>query len=251
MTIAASAYRNAPGSVDQQVEQHLPLVRHVVSRLLMRLPPHYESDELIQWGVCGLLHAVRSFDPQRGVTFATFAYQRIQGAILDELRKIDTRSRTERRRATQIAEAARDIEARVGRPAHSDEIAEATALTVAQVEGILQKSGGNPTSLADQPGDEDPSYGVESLASRLRTGPDDDPAAQAMFAERKELLAEALASLPDRERLVIQLYYHKELRVKEIAAVLGVSDGRVSQLHTKALKTMADLIARREGGRTA
>lgn len=232
------------------MEENLPLVRHVVGRLLRRLPTRYEADELVQWGVCGLLHAARAFDESHGVTFATFAYRRIQGAILDELRKLDTRTRTERDHIKRILRATEKIEGEHLRPARPEEIAAATGLRQAQVTRILRQRTGGTVSLddIDDDGDE-PTAALEALASGLRSAAGDGPEAQAMLRERKELLAEALRRLSERERQIIVLYYYKNLRVKEIAAAYGVTEGRISQLHTRALRRLGTAISAREGGR--
>lgn len=215
--------------MDDLVAQNASLVKRIAFHLLGRLPPSVQVEDLIQAGMVGLLEAARQFQPEQGASFETYAGIRIRGAMLDELRRYDWTPRSVHRKAREVAEAIRAIEARTGRDARDAEVAETLGLTMDGYHKILR----------------DALYcRIFSIEELLESGDAAmeacaDPGAQPMDklarAGFARALADAIAGLPDRERLVVSLYYEKELNLKEIGEVLGVSESRVCQIQSQAM----------------
>ncbi len=202
---------------------HMPLVRFVVSRLLPSMPSHVHADTLVDYGVLGLMEAVDRFDPGRGFRFETFAVPRIRGAIVDEIRSIDWTPRSVRSKARAIALGREDLESELHRTPSHGEIAARTGLTTTEIERVLsQIQQGTVTEL-----DENLPHSDTDRAS--------DPAAAYEYKEELRVLHDAIAQLRDRERLVVELYYFEDYTLNQIAAVLGVTEGRVSQIHSRAI----------------
>ena len=223
-----------PESWEALIREHLPLVKYLAGRMIVHLPPQVELDDLISYGIFGLMEAIRRYDPSRGVKFETYAYTRIRGAMLDGLRAMDWVPQGLRRRAREVEACYRRLESRLGRPAEDEEVAAELGMTPAEFAELLQELARTTVVSLDDllPGEsEEPASVLERLADPGAA----DPLAAATLADLKERLARALAELPERERLIVTLYYYEGLTVKEIAAVLGVSPSRVSQLHTRAI----------------
>lgn len=235
---AIKAYsENAPGERerrDRLVEEYLPLVHHVLGRLLIHLPATLDREDLYAVGVLGLMHAAETFDPTKGAIFKTHAYTNIRGAILDELRKHDVVPRSRRDRLRQVSDAEQRLADHLDRPPTPEEIAEEAGLTLDQVENILVHAHGMSVLSLE---DEAPIKGEAAarLVDCLRMPGSPDPAKAAEMRELKQRLAQAIQELPDRERRVVVLYYAEGLRLKEIGQVLEVTESRVSQLHSRAL----------------
>jgi RNA polymerase sigma factor FliA len=214
---------------------YAPLVKYVAGRMSSALPAHVEEADLISYGLQGLIGAVERFDPGRQVKFETYAVARIKGSIIDELRSLDWVPRSVRARAREIERKSAELEHRLQRAPTDEELAGALNMTLEEFETAITQihnssivaldemwtvsSGGEPLSLIDTIGD-----------SRLT-----DPAALLDVTELRDTLADAIARLPDREKIVIALYYYDGLTLREIGEVLGVTESRVSQLHTKAI----------------
>ena len=227
---ALAMYNTAkPDNREEIVNQHAPLVKRIAYHLMSRLPPCVQADDLIQAGMMGLLEASRNYDATQGASFETYAGIRIRGAMLDEIRKNDWAPRSVHRKARRVAEAVRKIENLKGRDARDSEVAQALEISLDEYHQMLQDASG---------------YLVLSFEDMGM----DDEAVAAQFADRatgvleglqredfKKNLREAIAGLPERERLVMALYYDEELNLREIGAVLGVSESRVSQIHSQAL----------------
>lgn len=212
------------------VLEHAPLVKRIAYHILARLPAHVEVDDLIQAGMLGLLEAARHYDPSQGTRFATYAGTRIRGAILDEIRRADWTPRSVHRKAREAAEAIRRIENEKGRAARDHEVAEALGVTGEEYARILRDStAAQVLSLEERATGDLPGAGPWEGAQPDRP----DQSLEAVDFQRE--LAEAIAALPERERLVMSLYYDEELNLREIGAVLGVSESRVSQIHGQAL----------------
>jgi len=214
---------------DALVERYAPLVKRIAAHLKGRLPETVQLDDLIQSGLIGLLEAVRNFDSSQGASFETYAGIRVRGAMLDEVRRNDWVPRSVHRRARELAVAVKAIETRHGRHAQDSEIAEELGLSGEAYYQLLQEVSGNRILSFDELGHEDES-GLEQLACE-RPGVVDS-------LEREQLrgvLAECIGQLPERERLVMSLYYGEEMNLKEIGQVLGVSESRVCQIHGQAL----------------
>lgn len=215
---------------DALVEAHLPQVKYIAERLAAKLPPSVELDDLIGAGVLGLLDAVEKFDPARGVQFKTYAELRVRGAMLDCLRALDWAPRALRQRSREVENAFRQIEQQKGRPAEEDEVAAALGLNSTQFHELLGELQGLTLLGLEENEDEH-----DSLAARI---PDDLTRTPLALYERAEGQATLIASidrLPTRERQVVALYYLEELTMKEVGAVLGITESRVSQLHTQAI----------------
>jgi RNA polymerase sigma factor for flagellar operon FliA len=229
---------------EEQVVPYLPLVKHVAARLAMGLPAHIDVDDLYSYGIFGLLDALRKFDPARGVKFETYAFTRIKGAILDGLRAMDWVPAGMRQRARQVEEAFGRIEAREGRTATDAEVAEELGLDradFARLMGDIERA--SLLSLDELWGEE----GGEEYALRdlVRDDSAPDPTQRAEWKDRERILAEAVEALPERDRTVLTLFYYDGLAPKEIAAVLGVSVSRISQLHSRAvLRLRGHLLAK-------
>ena len=217
---------------EEVLRRYLPLVRRVVQRIASRKPPHIELDDLVSWGIVGLLDAMAKYDPRKEALFSTYAQFRIRGAILDHLRSLDWVPRSVRQKAAVIEKACRQLEGRLGRPATEEEIASHIGLSLRAYQEMVGKVG--EMSLFSL---EDVGFGAgdERL---LREGVEevgDDPASAMLSSERVMLLAEAIRRLPEREQTVISLYYQEQLTMKEVGGVLGLTESRVSQLHSQAM----------------
>ena len=214
---------------DELVTRHAPLVKRIAYHLVGRMPPSVQVDDLMQAGMIGLLEAASNYDPSQGASFETYAGIRIRGAMLDEIRRTDWTPRSVHRKARMVAEAVREIENREGRDARDHEIAETMGVDINEYHQILRD-----TSSCRVFSFEDVfSYNEEQEEGfgEPEPGPLDD-------LERENFkmsLADAIAGLPERERLVMALYYDEELNLREIGEVLGVSESRVCQIHSQAL----------------
>lgn len=222
----------AQGKLNREsvVQQYYPTVRRQALSLQVRLPAGVDIDDLIQAGLEGLLDALGRFDPQAGVAFSTFAHQRIRGAMIDELRSRDWLPRSVRRTAREIEAVVQKLQQQLGRAPEEREISAQLNMELEEYRKVLlDTNNGLVLSYDDVVTDHD----------EAQLGEDDDqwsPAEALFSSERKELIARAIAALPEKEKLVMALYYQEELNLKEIGAVLDVSESRVSQLHSQAIK---------------
>src|SRR5690606_21398105 len=206
------------------VVRHAELVKRIAYHLAGRLPPSVEVDDLIQAGMIGLLEAATHYSADRGASFETYAGIRIRGAMIDALRKLDWAPRSVHRRAREAASAIRSIEEREGREARDAEVAAAMGVPLDEYNRILQDAAVcHVASLED-------STGATEVADHST-----DPDQEAEQGALRSAMATAIGNLPERERLVMSLYYDEELNLKEIGAVLGVSESRACQIHGQAL----------------
>ncbi len=214
---------------DDTVAQHAPLVKRIAYHLMSLLPPSVQADDLIQAGMIGLLEASRNYDATQGASFETYAGIRIRGAMLDEIRKNDWAPRSVHRKARKVAEAVRMIENIKGRDARDSEVAGILEISLDEYHQMLQDASGYLVMSFEDMGVDD-----EAVASQFA---DKNPGILEGLQrdDFKKSLSEAVAGLPERERLVMALYYDEELNLREIGAVLGVSESRVSQIHSQAL----------------
>jgi RNA polymerase sigma factor for flagellar operon FliA len=211
------------------VVEHEPLVKRIAFHLMSRLPASVQVDDLIQAGMIGLIEASRKFDPEQGASFETYAGIRIRGAMLDEIRRTDWTPRSVHRKAREVAEAVRKIENEKGRDARDVEVAEAMGLGLDEYHKILQDATGCRIFSFEDPG----SVGEDGLAQTHRQP--NQPLENLQNCDFKQGLAGAIKGLPERERLVMALYYDEELNLREIGEILGVSESRVCQIHGQAL----------------
>ncbi|MGI9210982.1 MAG: RNA polymerase sigma factor FliA [Methylococcaceae bacterium] len=206
------------------VLKNIGLVKRIAYHLMTKLPANVQVEDLIQAGMLGLLEAARLFDPNQGASFETYAGIRIRGAMLDELRRNDWTPRSVHRKTRDVAEAIRQLEDKHGREARDAEVAESLSITLTEYHQILRDSASCHLFSMDElleSGD----HILDGCAS-----PDDSPFEQLARSDFTEALAEALSQLPERERLVMSLYYDEELNLKEIGQVLGVSESRSCQI---------------------
>lgn len=212
-----------------QVEDYVYLVKRIAHHMMGRLPANVQLDDLIQAGMIGLLEAAQKFDQSKGASFETYAGIRIKGSIVDEMRRGDWVPRSVHRNGRRIQEAMNVIEARTGRDATDVEIAEELDISLPEYHAMAQDSvSGRLFSFEEDVGEDDP--GISSDLHNPLTGPAEAVQKQAL----QVALASAIDDLPERERLVLSLYYDEELNLKEIGLVLGVSESRVSQIHSQA-----------------
>lgn len=228
-------FSDLPQVVDRErlIKAHLPMVDFLVERMVCQVPGYMTRDDMASAAMMGLLDAAGRFDPGRGILFKTFAERRMRGAIIDEARKMDSFSRTLREKQGRIADAVSDLGRRLGRDPEEQEIAQALGLSLEDYQQQLSEVGYlGVVSLHDTlDGSEDGRTLLESIADTSSKNPLENLEARELTRE----LASHLESLTDKERLVISLYYYEELSQKEIAEVLSLTEGRVSQLHSQAL----------------
>ena len=214
------------------IKQYSPLVRRLAHQMIAKLPANVEVDDLIQVGLIGLTDALSRFDAEQGVQFETFATQRIRGAMLDELRGGDWMSRGTRRQQREIEVAVHKVEQRLGRAPREDEIAAEMGLPLAEYQELLGKVRGTQlVYLEDMSGaDGDNDYLDRHVADEGA-----NPVAQLQDHRMREALVAAIKNLPEREQFVMSMYYEHDMNLKEIAAVLKVTESRVCQLHSQSI----------------
>ncbi|MCG8477588.1 MAG: RNA polymerase sigma factor WhiG [Spirochaetales bacterium] len=217
------------------VKQYLPLVKYVAGKLAVGMPQNVEFDDLVSYGVIGLFDAIDKFDPDKHVKFKTYAVTRVRGSIFDQLRQLDWVPRSIRQKTRELEDAVRRLEAQLGRSATDREIARELGISERDFEKLILKiSGTTVLSLNDvwYPGDDNDRMSIgDSIESPQNRNPD----AIVEKQEIKRVIIEAINDLPDKEKKVLVLYYYEDLTLKEIGAVLGVTESRISQLHTKAI----------------
>ena len=224
----------AKGRLDANamIKQYSPLVRKLAHQMIAKLPANVEIDDLIQVGMIGLSDALSRFDAGQGVMFETFATQRIRGAMLDELRGSDWMSRGDRRQQRAIETAVHKLEQKLGRAPNEGEIAKEMDLTLKEYQELLGKVRGTQLIyLEDMSGDE----GDEDYLDRHVADDDANPLGRLQDQRMREALVEAIKNLPEREQYVMSMYYEHDMNLKEIAAVLGVTESRVCQLHSQSI----------------
>jgi RNA polymerase sigma factor for flagellar operon FliA len=230
------------------IRQYAPLVKYVAGKVAVGMPHNVEFDDLVGFGVFGLLDAIEKFDPDKNVKFKTYAVTRIRGAIFDELRSIDWVPRSVRQKTREVEDAIGTLEAQLGRTASDQEIANSLGMSESEfIKTMMKISGTSILSLNDVwfSGDENDKVSIgEGIESPSSLNPD-------VIVEKDEIrrvIVEAIEDLPDKEKKILVLYYYEDLTLKEIGKVLEVTESRVSQLHTKAiLRLRAKLTNIRKG----
>ena len=222
----------SPGERDRLLVEHLPTVRYLARRIHERLPQHVELDDLVSAGVVGLIDAFSKFDHTKKVQFKSYAQFRVRGAILDSLRTLDWSPRELRRKGRAVEEAIRTTTQKLGRAPMEPEIAKEMGVSLPEYQALLGELkgleiGSLHMERSEDSGDEELSY---------IPGPvEDDPLFRCLKGEMKQRLADAIEDLPEKERMVLTLYYFEELTMKEIGLTLGVVESRVSQIHSSAV----------------
>ena len=221
---------------ERLVVAYSPLVKFVAGRTGARLPSHVDQADLISYGMLGLIEAMERFDPQRQIRFETFAMQRVRGAIIDELRSLDWVPRSVRSHAREIEEANSKLEHELSRPPTDAELSERLGMSEDDLqEALLQISNSSILALEELWMTPDASGDKVSLLDTIEDENATNPQAALDTSEVKDRLSEAIQELPERETLVVALYYFENLTLREIGDVLGVTESRVSQLHSKAV----------------
>jgi RNA polymerase sigma factor for flagellar operon FliA len=220
------------GEQERVLLEHLPIVRFLARRIHERLPQHVDIEDLVSAGVVGLMDAFSKFDPAKKVQFRSYAQFRIRGAILDSLRTLDWSPRELRRKGRAVEEAIRVVTARMGHAPGEGDVALEMGLGLDEYQQLLGDLKGLEIGTLHMERNED--SGEEELAY-VPGRPEEDPLFRCLKGELEERLAEAIQNLPDRERLVMSLYYYEEMTMREIGLALGVVESRVSQVHASAV----------------
>lgn len=231
------------GPREDLILKYAPLVKYIVDRMAIRFPPNISKEELISAGIIGLLDALDKFDSEMGIKFQTYAEHRIKGAILDELRRMDWIPRSIRKDIHRLEHAITAVKMRVGRNPEDSEVAQEMGVTIDSYYRIINRARGIGLLSLDEtlPDGSTPKFAVQ--ASDLPS-----PFDELKIKELKKIIAQALSDLSQREQLVVSLYYYDELTLKEIAKVLGLTESRISQIHSEAIiKLRAKLRLHYEG----
>ena len=229
---SVESIETAEADRDRLLLEHLPAVRYIARRIHERLPQHVELDDLVSAGIVGLIDAFGKFDHTKKVQFKSYAQFRIRGAILDSLRVLDWSPRELRRKGRAVEEAIRAVQQRAGRAPSEQEIAAEMKVSLEEYQQLLGELKGLEIGSLNMERTED--SGDEELAY-VPGSPEEDPLFRCLEGEMKQHLVDAIDELPEKERLVLTLYYYEELTMKEIGLTLGVVESRVSQIHSSAV----------------
>jgi RNA polymerase sigma factor for flagellar operon FliA len=235
--IAVEAYQQVGQSPEEafnaKLLEQLPQVKYIAHRIHERLPQHVPFEDLLHAGIVGLIDALHKFDPCKNVRFESYAKFRIRGAILDSLREMDWSPRELRRKARRLQDTTQALQTQLGRSATEPELAQAMGMSLRAFQQLLDEIRGLSIGSFQSESLEDGSE--MDLCESIPGPPDQDPLLLYLKAERKEELARAISRLPERDQQVLALYYQEELTMKEVGAVLGIGESRVSQLHSLAV----------------
>lgn len=232
-----------PALREQMLLEHMSIVRFVARRIHERLPQHVELEDLVGAGMVGLIDAFNKFDMSKKVQFRSYAQFRIRGAILDSLRTLDWGPRDLRRKGREIEEAMQKLINRLGHAPSESEVAGELGMALAQYQNLRTSLKGLEIGSLQETRSED---SAEEELAYVPADPEEDPLVRCMKSEMSTRLAEAVASLPEKEGRVLALYYAEEMTMKEIGAALGVVESRVSQIHSSALQVLRSRLVRRE-----
>jgi RNA polymerase sigma factor for flagellar operon FliA len=232
-----------PSAKEALIVHYAPLVKHVAGRLMIHIGQHVEYDDLCGYGVFGLLDAIDKFDYGKGVKFETYGSFRIRGAIIDHIRKLDWVPRTLRQKNKQLEQVTQQLEDELGRSPTEDEIAAKLNMSLLETRELIKKSSVLTLVSLDDYVDGNTESSFSSLVASREEGPED----QTERRERKAMLAEAISRLGEKEKLVVTLYYFEDLTLKEISSIMGVSESRVSQIHTKAISKLQGKLGKFRG----
>jgi RNA polymerase sigma factor FliA len=220
---------------DQLIIRYAPWVKYIALRMAAKLPAHIQAEDLISAGIIGLIDALDKFNPAREVQFKTYAQIRIQGAMKDELRALDWASRSMRQKVKRLEQAYATLERELGRPPASEEVASSLGIKMAAFEDMLDDVKGTTLVSLEELGQGPASEDKSALLEAVLTRQDQDPLEMLNLQDLKKALTVAIAELPEKERLVLSLYYFEELTMKEVGKVLNLTESRISQLHTQAV----------------
>ncbi len=220
---------------------YLPLVKYVAGKMMATLPSSVDYDDLVSAGVVGLIGALERFDPNMGVKFETFVLPRIRGAILDELRKLDWAPRSLRSKARKFDRTMQEMEKELGRAVSEHEVMERLDMSQKEYVALVRDVNNAILVSLDGPGMEDNDQHT-SMYDLVENTLSENPYSSIEKEEIKKLLVRTIERLPEQEKIVMALYYYEELTLREIGQVLGITESRVSQIHSKAVATLRDLL---------
>ncbi|MBI4387970.1 MAG: FliA/WhiG family RNA polymerase sigma factor [Candidatus Omnitrophica bacterium] len=236
---------------EEIVRKYLYLVKYVAGRVAIGLPPNVEFNDLVSYGILGLFDAIEKYDVNQGNKFETYAVTRIRGSMMDELRKLDWAPRLLRKRAREIDRKCKELEERFGRLATDDELAQSLKISVESLNGIYNELNSTTFLSLDEVWQNDDG---NKPISRLQTVEDSVVTNQLVTLQQNEVrdvLAKAIDSLPEKEKLVVVLYYYENLTLREIGQVLNVSESRICQIHTKVVSRLRSHLVKRVGNEIA
>jgi RNA polymerase sigma factor for flagellar operon FliA len=231
-------YRDSGSKIskDKLLVEYAHLVKYIAARIMINLPKHVDSNDLISAGIMGLIKAVETFEPERGFKFETYAGHKIRGAILDELRALDWIPRSVRQKSRELQRVFAKLENQLGRIPYDDEVCEEMGISLEEYENLLSEV--TPTtilSLEESMPDRGSDAKEIKLIDTIEDPGSENPLKEMGFTEVKNILKSAIADLPEKEKLVVALYHYEELTLKEIGVVLDLTESRVSQIHSKAI----------------
>jgi RNA polymerase sigma factor for flagellar operon FliA len=223
---------------EEMVRQYAPLIRYIASRLALRLPAHIAQEDLFSAGIIGLMDAIQKFDPGKNIHFKTYAEFRIKGAMMDELRSMDWVPRSVRKKTHMVERAYAEMQQRLARPAESEEVAQALGMDLGEFYQLLDET--KTVSLVGLEGPRKAmvggsDVGEQDLLEIIQAEGARDSFFSVHFAELRSILMQGIEALPDKEKLLISLYYYEELTMKEIGQIMGYTESRISQLHSQAM----------------
>ncbi len=232
-----------PEKREELIIKYTPLIKYVAGRLAMRLPPHISPDDLISSGVIGLMDAIEKFDPSKKIQFKTYAEFRIRGAMLDELRSMDWIPRSVRKKASELEKTYEKLEKDLGRPAEDEEVAAEMGLELNAFYQLLDKTKNITFLDIEIIRRRMPDHTDDDLFDLIADDGEADPFHQLNLTEVKEILTSAIRELPEKEKLVVALYYYEDLTMREIGEIMGYTESRISQMHTKAMHRLRARLA--------
>ena len=232
---ARDTFGSVPADLKEKIVlEHTPLIRYIVNRIAVRLPSHIDLEDLQNTGVIGLMDAIDKYDPEKNCKFKTYAEFRIKGAILDQLRSLDWVPRSIRQKSRRLEQAYSNVEQRLGRSASENEVASSLGIDLDEFYFLLSQVKGismvNLDELRSGSDSDQPAYG--DIFEDVKA---ENPFASLKSRELCQAVADCIGNLPEKERLVISLYYYEDLNMKEIGNVLGITESRVCQIHTKSV----------------
>ncbi len=233
---------------DAIIRQYAPLVKYVAGKVIAGMPGNIEFDDLVGYGVFGLIDAIEKFDPEKHVKFKTYAVTRIRGAIFDELRTLDWVPRSVRQKAREMEDAIARLEAQKGRPSSDNEIARSMGLELKDFQKLVLKLSGTTVLSLNEMWQGQESGEKIAIMDNIEAPKSLNPEFIVEKDEIKQLIIASIKELPDKEKKVLILYYYEDLTLKEIGAVLGVTESRVSQLHTKAVMRLRSKLSNLKKG---
>lgn len=237
---AKELHDEIPANLKEEIVlEHTPLIRYIVNRIAVRLPSHIDLDDLHNTGVIGLMDAIEKYDPEKNCKFKTYAEFRIKGAILDQLRSLDWVPRSVRQKGRRLERAYGEVEQRLGRSANEDEVADSLGLELDKFHTLInQVKGISLVNLEEIRGTNSDGDRSGTFADIIEDVQSENPFASLKLMETKHVISDTIGSLPEKERLVISLYYYEDLNMKEIGTILGITESRVCQIHTKAVQRL-------------